>query len=259
LENIGISNYNSLQAKVEKRFATGSTFAVSYTWGSVLADSVDHLSTQSAGTGVDLGVYKEPQTGLNRRAEYGHAEFDVKHRLTAAGLFQLAPGRKLPKYLRGVFGDWELSPIFTAQTGLPLTVTQSELLSLGGERRSRPTRLANGTLDASQRTADRWFDTSAFQILQVNPALAGFIPNRAFGNSGVGILRAAGLINLDLNLSKTIRIRESRSLQIRGEFFNALNHTNLGVPGTNMGSGFGQIVSTATEARIVQCVLRLRF
>jgi hypothetical protein len=65
----------------------------------------------------------------------------------------------LPKHLRGIFGGWELSPILTAQTGLPLTVTQSELLSLGGERRSRPTRLDNGTLDSLLRTADRWFDT----------------------------------------------------------------------------------------------------
>jgi len=93
----------------------------------------------------------------------------------------------------------------------------------------------------------------------VNPALAGFIPNRAFGNSGIGILRAPGLIDLDLNLSKTIRVSESGSIQVRGEFFNALNHTNLGVPGTNMGAGFGQIVNTATEARIIQCVLRFRF
>jgi hypothetical protein len=258
LEDIGKSNYNSLQAKVEGRFANGSTYLVAYTWGNTLANSVDHLSTQSAGAGVDLGVFKEPQSGLDRRQEYGPAEFDVKHRLTAAGVFQL-PGRSLPKHARGIFGDWELSPILTTQTGLPLTVTQSELLSLGGERRSRPTRLANGTLDASLRNADRWFDTAAFQILQVNPALAGFIPNRAFGNSGIGILRAPGLIDLDLNLSKTIRVSESGSIQVRGEFFNALNHTNLGVPGTNMGAGFGQIVNTATEARIIQCVLRFRF
>jgi hypothetical protein len=257
LENIGISNYHALQTRLEKRFSRGLSALVSYTWGKALTDSVDHLSTSGAGNGVDVGVFREPQDGYNRRNEYGLAEFDVKQRFVASAVWQLPYAADRPLGL--VFGGWEFSPIVTVSSGLGLTITQSQLLNLGGERRSRPTRLANGDLPSGQRTPTRWFDTTAFQILQTNPALAGFIPNTAFGNSGVGVIRAPGLGNFDFNLSKTFRIAEAATIQFRTEFFNAFNRANFSVPGVNASAGFGQITSTATEARIIQFALKFKF
>ena len=86
LENLGIANYNSLQGKLERRFAQGFTLLSSYTWGKSLTDSVDHLSTSGAGNGVDVGVFKEPQDGKRRRLEYGPSEFDVTHRFVLSGV-----------------------------------------------------------------------------------------------------------------------------------------------------------------------------
>jgi hypothetical protein len=86
----------------------------------------------------------------------------------------------------------------------------------------------------------------------------GFVPNQIYGNSGVGILRGPGLINLDFNLAKDIPIKERVSAQFRTEIFNALNHANFGVPGVQIGAGFGQIVS-ASDARIIQFGLKLLF
>ena len=102
-------------------------------------------------------------------------------------------------------------------------------------------------------------DAAAFQILQPNPAQPGFTPNQVYGNSGVGILRGPGLFNIDFNLSKNFPISEHQTVQFRAEFFNALNHPNFSVPGTNLGAGFGQITSTSTEARIIQFALKYRF
>jgi len=106
---------------------------------------------------------------------------------------------------------------------------------------------------------DRFFNTAAFVVLQTNPALAGFVPNQAFGNSGIGVIRGPNLINFDFNLSKTFKVTERNSLQFRAEFFNAFNRANFGVPGITVGAGFGQIVSTATEARIIQFGLKYKF
>jgi hypothetical protein len=130
---------------------------------------------------------------------------------------------------------------------------------LGGNRNSRPNRIANGTLPAGQRTVNQWFDTSAFVTLQTDPTQPGFVPFQAFGNSGVGILRGPGLANLDFNLSKEFQITERQVLQFRTEFYNAFNHTNLGIPGITIGSGFGQITTTATPARQIQFGLKYRF
>src|SRR5205085_4678846 len=191
-ENLGISNYNSLQAKLERRFSRGFTLLASYTYGKALTDSVDHLSTSGAGNGVDVGAFKEPQDGKHRRLEYGPSEFDVTHRFVLSGVWQLPFGRGKAfgnNWSRGLdlaAGGWEFSPIFTAQTGLPLTINQSQIVNIGGERRSRPNRIANGTLPSDQRTVDQWFDTTAFVALSNTPGQVGFFPNQIFGNSGVG-------------------------------------------------------------------------
>ncbi|MBZ5636441.1 MAG: TonB-dependent receptor [Acidobacteriia bacterium] len=251
LENLGRSNYNSLQAKVERRFAKGFTLLASYTYGKALTDSVDHLSTSGAGNGVDVGEYKEPQDPHNRRLEYGPAEFDITHRFVLSGVWRL-PFERGSGPAQTVLGGWEFSPIFTWQGGLPLTINQSQIVNIGGERRFRPNRIANGNLPADQRTVDRWFDTSAFQ------ALTASTPNQIFGNSGVGILRGPGMVNFDFNMAKDFKLTERVAMQFRSEFFNAFNHTNFGVPGVTVGAGFGQIVSSA-DARIIQFALKLKF
>jgi hypothetical protein len=263
-ENIGISNYNSLQTKVERRFSGGLTFIGSYTWGKALTDSVDHLSTSGAGNGVDVGIFREPQNPHNRRAEYGPAEFDVTHRFVLSGVWQMPFGRgrsfgsNWSRALDLALGGWEFSPIFTAQTGLALTINQAQAVNIGGERRSRPNRISSGELSEGEQTIDRWFDTRAFVALNATPGNAGFVPNQIFGNSGVGILRGPGLVNLDFNLAKDFVFTERWSAQFRAEFFNALNRANFGVPGVTIGAGFGQI-TTAAEARIIQLALKIRF
>ena len=252
---------HSLQLRLEKRYSAGLSFLTSYTYGKALANSPDHLSTSSQGNGTDVGIFKEPQNGYDRRSEYGPAEFDVRGRLVASAIWEIPFGRNrhfgssTSRAADLLLGGWEIAPIVTAQSGLALTVIQPQLLNLGGERRSRPNRIGNGSVPESQRTVDRYLDASAFGILQVNPALSGFVPFQAFGNSGIGILRGPGLANVDLNASKSFRITERQSVQFRAEFFNLLNRTNLGVPGVSLEAGFGQISQTSTEARIIQFAL----
>lgn len=258
LENLASANYQSLQAKIERRFSKGFTLLTSYSYGKALGNSPDHLSTSGAGNGVDVGIFKEPQDPYNRRAEYGPTEFDVTHRFVLSGVWQLpfgrsqAIGRDWSKGMDTFLGGWEISPIFTAQTGLPLTINQAQVVNIGGERRSRPNRVADGNLPSDQRTVDRWFDTSAFVELTANTR------NQIFGNSGIGIVRGPGMVNLDFNLAKNFALTERLGLQFRAEMFNALNHSNFGVPGVTTGAGFAQIVSAA-DARIIQFALKLKF
>jgi len=74
------------------------------------------------------------------------------------------------------------------------------------------------------------------------------------------VLRGPGLFNIDCNLSKSFAVTEKHTLQFRAEFFNALNHANFGVPGVNISSGgFGQIIQTSAEARIIQLALKYKF
>ncbi len=258
LENTAGSNYHSFQARIEKRFARGLSASASYTWGKALTNAVDHLSTSGVGNGVDVGASRTPQDGNNRRLEYGPAEFDTAHRFVASAVWQL-PIKKSSGAAKLLLADWEFSPIITAQTGLALTIGQSQLLNLGGERVSRPNRVGKGSLASDRRTADNYLDTTAFVALNPTAGMAGFVANQAYGNSGIGVVRGPGMVNFDFNLAKTIPITERQSMQFRAEFFNAFNRANFSVPGVTLGAGFGQIVYTSTESRIIQFALKYRF
>ena len=131
---------------------------------------MDHLATSGTGNGVDVGAFREPQDPAHRRqSEYGLSEFDVKHRFISSAVWQIPYGRNRKtgtssnKAMQFVLGDWEFSPILTIQSGLGLSVNQGCSTGIGGERRCRPNRLANGDLPSGQRTVDNWIDSSAFQ------------------------------------------------------------------------------------------------
>ncbi len=264
MEFQGYSSYNSLQTRVEKRFSQGLSGVTSFTYGKTLADAIDQLASGGDATTYQ-GAKRGPQNGYDRRSEYGPADFDIKYRLNVAAVWQLPYGRgrrygsSIGLFQNLVLGGWDFSPIATAESGLPLTIVQPQLLNLGGNRVSRPNRIANGALPSNQRTVNDWFNLNAFVELQTSPTIAGFVPDQAFGNSGVGILRGANLVTVDFSLAKEFRVTEQHSFQFRSEFFNSLNHTNLGIPNITIGPGFGQITTTATPARQIQFGLKYRF
>jgi hypothetical protein len=259
MENRVSSTYNSLQARLEKRFSHGLSGMVSYTLGQALTGAVDHISTSGGGAGFDTGVFREPQDAYNLNAERGPSEFDVRHRLVVNYIWEMPFGRdrKYGKdWSRGldfVLGGWQLTGIHVVQSGLALTATLggSTVLNLGGERRARPNLVGNPELPEDQRTVARWFNTDAFAAFSPAP--------QAFGNAGIGIMRGPGMANFDFTLAKNFRVADRRSVQFRTEFFNAFNHANFGPPNIMRdSSGFGQIL-TAANARIIQFGLKFYF
>ena len=95
-----------------------------------------------------------------------------------------------------------------------------------------------------------WFDTSAFAV----PA------EFTFGNSGRNILRTDALKNWDCSLLKNFAIRENVRVQLRGEYFNVLNHPVFGTPDSNLASNtFGRVFSQANSPRVGQVALKLVF
>ena len=104
-------------------------------------------------------------------------------------------------------------------------------------------------------TAQEWFNPNAFIL----PAYG------TYGNLGRGTYDGPGLANLDFAVLKDTRLRESAKLQFRAEFFNTLNHTNLGTPNATVfsngaiSSSAGIITATATTSRQIQFGLKLVF
>ena len=84
-------------------------------------------------------------------------------------------------------------------------------------------------------------------------------PNGTFGKSGRNILSGSWQANADVSLFKIVRFGEDLRLQIRPEFFNALNRVNFGLPGSTVASPTYGVITSASDARVIQLALRLAF
>ncbi|MGH7487589.1 MAG: TonB-dependent receptor, partial [bacterium] len=163
-------------------------------------------------------------------------------------LYQL-PFGKQGGFASHVIRNWQLSGIFSAQTGQPLSATLSTDPS-GTSTTARPNRIADGNLPPDQRSRTQWFNTAAF----IAPGCV------CFGNSGRDILRGPGFMDLDLGIARDFLFAERFRLQFRAESFNLMNHPNFGLPNSAIGNpGVGIITTTINPERQNQLALKLYF
>jgi hypothetical protein len=243
----GKSNYYAGIVRFQRRYSHGFNFGGSYTYAKFLANYGDPGSVLGSNAGPYSNFY-------NRSADYGPEANDIRHRLSFNAVYELpfGPGRTWLSngFLGKIVGGWSISNVTTVQTAPPATaVTQTNTTNAFSAGGLRPNVSQNPNLDSGERSIAQWFDTKAFS----QPATF------QFGNEGVGILRAAGLVNLDFSALREFKFTERIHLQLRGEFFNALNHTNFGLPGLTFGASNFGIVSSAGPARQIQIGLRIAF
>jgi hypothetical protein len=255
----GNNHYNGLSARFEHRFSAGLYFLNSFTWGKAIGDSEQALE-YFAGY-----VQANPQNIHNLSNEAGPSSFDAKFNNVTSIVYEIpfGKGRKygsgINPVLDAVAGGWELNTINTAHTGLPLNMyynpsISQETSSLSNDYRGEPFLRPNVSgASVSQNTGSL-----------VNTYFAGYTfatpaGNYPFGNVSRNAFRAPGLEQWDFAADKTFRIMERARLQFRSEFFNVTNHTNFGIPGTDIStSSFGQI-RTTYPARQIQFALKLMF
>lgn len=251
VKNIGQSTYHSFQSKLERRVSFGVTFLAAYTW----AHALDNTDQSTLGGGAYAGKLMDI---FNLLGEKGASAFDVRHRFSASVMYDLPGLHNAPAALRTIAGGWQIGTITTLQTGFASTVVGGGQTTGTGVS-SRPD-IADGQsaeLSRSQRSREHWFNTAAFSI----PALG------KFGNATRGNVHLPGTELVDFIASKNFRFSERFDIQFRSEFFNFLNHVNLGAPGLNVRSpaSFGQITSAnlgagaSNPGRTIQFGLKLRF
>ncbi|MBL8213493.1 MAG: carboxypeptidase regulatory-like domain-containing protein [Bryobacterales bacterium] len=238
---IGSSNYNSFQMKAERRFASGLGFLTSFTWQKLM--------------NVGEQGWRDPVG--NRQLDRGISPDSAPYRLTSGFSYTL-PFGKGHKWAQGpvadaVIGGWELNGIVTFQAGFPLTPGVSIDTCACANNLNVPNILRNPNLNSSERSTERFFDTSAF----ATPALY------TIGNSGRGVIWGPGQRNFDFVLGKRFhldKIREGTNLQVRGEFYNFTNTPYFANPNVTIGSAtVGRITSVSNSPRQLQLAMRLQF
>jgi hypothetical protein len=236
LDNGGNSIYHGLQLESSRRFASGVTFNLSWTFSNNISD------VQDTGGGVFGSTIQNPNC---RSCERGRVPYSATHRVVGNFIWDLPFGRdrrylnQMPRIADEFLGGWQLTGLGTYQTGLwfsPLFSGQDTTGS--GISGGRPNCIANGNLPGSQQSVQQWFNPNAFSI----PAPG------TYGNCGVDILEGPKLAVFHLGLGKEFRVGERMRISLQASAQNVFNHPNFGLPNPtyNVSQG-GSISSTLTS------------
>jgi hypothetical protein len=242
------SNYNSLQASINRHFSNGLQFQAAYTWSRYF----DYTSN------LENSAFNQPGfNAYNNAQNYGPSANDAPQRLVINYNYTL-PFYKYGHHWRRLTDDWNLSGITTFQHGFPVAVFNnsfSELQWSYPDAFFLPPSFAQTTgaplmINHNPRNSltQQWFNPAAF----TTPAVG------SIGTANRNPLYGPGLNFWDMALEKNIHFTESMYFQLRLETFNTFNHAQFASPVDVVGNpSLGQVdtvqpITTDGAGRVVQ-------
>ena len=225
--NGGFSNYNGLNVRGELRNfrRQGVTLRANYTWSHAIDNISNTFSDETTGSG-NLGLLDPLHPGIDK----GNAEFDVRHRFSVAGTWEV-PFKTKSRAMNAAIGGWALNGNFSARTGTPFTVfdctNQGFVLCprLMYDSPFTPTYNVKSTGSPNEFS---YLNIGTPDTSYVN-ALTGVSDFGPFPATMTGrnIFTEPGNWNVDFSVHKNFSLSERFKLQLRGEAFNVFNHSNL--------------------------------
>ncbi len=278
LESSGNSNYNSLQATVNKEMSHGLKLLASYTFSKSIDDAADNLGAAAFGL---FGVPVVGESVFNDQshvaAQRGVSDFDRTHRFVLSYTWNAPDFVSRREALLSKIGNgWAVSGIVTLQSGLSFSIFDSAAGTLYGPA----TLFSTGSLAPGAKLGDaqrggsvssrvnEFFNTSVFVPAPFIPD-GGLIDGKypvsdggtIFGSLGRNILRGPDQRVADIAILKSTTLTERTRLVFRWEIFNLLNRSNFANPSSDVSSPstFGVISALTVNPRIMQYGLKLEF
>lgn len=267
-EYVGTSNYNALQATLNRRFSKNLQFGVSYTWSKTMS----YADTTSTGTAGSIATYQNP-----RFWNYAESNIDRTNDMVIHWVYNLPRASNLwnNRVVRAVADNWEWSGIAEFVSGAPqsVSISASGLNFTGGGDGTRILLLGNPY--ASRGSSFQFLNTSAFALPPVASSAIGVVDPSAIpspgmpGFTGRDTYRGPGTNNWDMTLAKNIPIKERVQIQLRCEAYNIFNHVSYDtVQNTaTFNTTTGQLTSNGNfgaltgdrDPRILQLVAKISF
>jgi hypothetical protein len=258
-DRLGNSNYNSLQITLKHNFEHGFQIVGAYTWSKSINDGGSYAA-QIQGGFSQGSYFWDPN---NRRLDRSVSSFDIPQRVVLNYLWELPFGKGKPLFsstpvVSQALSGWKVAGISTFSDGFPIGITgggfgrpnvignpvlpeQDQIIGDGKKSVTLPDGV-NWVVPAGYKlyfnpdafavpvlTVPRVGGTPGQTVNVANPYYYGSAP-RLFSN-----IRAPGIDNWDLTVSRIITLKERLRLEIRADAYNALNRVQVGAPG----SGFG--------------------
>lgn len=238
LKGAGDSTIHQLQIELIKRYSSGISLQVEYSWNR----SLDNTP-----------IVGGPQNPYNTSNDRGNSDQIRRHIFTSAYTYEFpfGPGKKFLSQggISGkIVGGWQVAGITYLRTGQPFSVSFTATQQGWYANRADANKIGN--LSRDERSITRWFDPSGYSV--PTPF--------TFGNSARNHLFGPGDIVFDVSLIKDTAITERFKTQFRAEFFNMPNHANFNNPAANISvaASVGRITS-AGDPRQIQFGLKLLF
>ena len=240
----GTDHYDSLQTTLNRRFSSGLTAGLQWTYGHSLGNTGGSNEAQTA------------QNPFNFEQDRGNNAFDVRHSLNFSALYEL-PVKLSNHAAQSVLGGWEIGGILNARTGLPIDVTVAlDQIVSTGQYVSSPVVQGGQVLTIpvidnpfggafrSNRRPDVVAGVNPFLHTGdgryfLNPAAFSFPQPGKFGNLGRYALHGPGMNQLDLTLHKRFRITENQNVEFRAEIYNIMNRANFANPPAVLSNALG--------------------
>jgi hypothetical protein len=246
LTPFGNNYYDSLQAKLVRRFARPSQIGFAYTFSKAIDNEDDEE--------INFLLFPYPAYLPRNKALAG---FDRTQNFEAFGLYQLPFGHDHRYAQSGIpaalAGGWQLNWVLSAMSGTPFTITDTGIgatfLNAPGNTQTAnivgPLRLLRGKPASScpaGNTSCLYFDPTSFQ--QVSATTPGLVDGY-FGNAGRDILRGPGYFDLDMSLMRDFKLTERFTFQFEADAFGLTNTPHFNNPNANISAAnFGAVTST---------------
>jgi hypothetical protein len=247
----GNSNYNAASAQLQHRFHNGFLANATYVFSKAIDDAQAVGGRGAAASGC-VAASGCAQNWLDLDAERSLSSFNRTHTLNTVFQYSTGMGTRGGTLINGWKGvllkDWTLGPSVTLGSGLPLTP-----VVLG--------RVASGTGVTGTTRADYLGGSLAAVAPDYgfNPAVFGAPPDGQWGDAGRGIITGPMQFNLNFSAGRVFRFGERRSVDIRFDGNNVLNHVTWTAWNTTLGNSQFGLPTAANAMRTIQATVRFRF
>lgn len=277
--NGGDSIYHSGQLTLDRKFSHGLLVRGAYTYSKFIDDTSEVFITS--------GLSSFAQNVFNQGGDRGLSAYDRRHRMVLTYVWDLpfvhGENNRFSSVLSAVTRDWQTSGIFTWSTGAPETFNDGFDVNGDGHGGNDRPNLGNpaapltaigidGTQLGLTTTPGTFFGPNVQDCLNQAPTcvptpvsqLHFLIPASGLGNVGRNTFISPGFQTYNLTVQRAIKLPvhdlQGQQILVRGEFLNAFNHPNLGIPSLNLtGGNFLNEAGTINGGREIRILLRYSF